>query len=51
MRIAVREYYEEDDWRCPDCGEHRVEQGADGDLWVVSCAGCGLTISDTYIGD
>lgn len=45
------EYYEQDDWRCPDCGEHGVEQHADGDMWVVTCAGCGMTISDSYIGD
>jgi ribosomal protein L37AE/L43A len=45
------EYYEEDDWRCPDCGEHAVEQWPQGDMWVVSCAGCGMTISDSYIGN
>lgn len=45
------EYYEEASWRCPECGAHEVEQGQDGNMWVVSCAGCGTTISDSYIGE
>ena len=45
------EYYEADDWRCPDCGAHAVEQYAEGDYWIVACADCGLTISDSYIGN
>lgn len=48
---GMKEYYEEDSWRCPDCGTHEVEADIDGDLWVVSCAGCGITISDSYIGE
>jgi hypothetical protein len=49
--VAYLEYYQEPDWRCPDCGAHEVDEGQGGDMWVVSCAGCGLTISDSWIGE
>jgi uncharacterized Zn finger protein len=57
MNAQVKEYYEEDDWKCPDCGTHEVHQGLSTEpsdpptIWIVSCAGCGMTISDSYIGE
>ncbi len=36
---------------CPDCGSTDIAAYQDGYLWVESCAGCGITLSDSYIGD